>query len=386
MFGGVYLKLLLGKSIPTPSPREIIDAIQSIEVTNNDQSRDGFQISFFTGRKKQLGSDPSNYSLLSDELLKPFNRIIMTVTFGSTQKVLFDGIITHHQLSASNSAGRSSFTVTGEDLSVMMNMVEEGHTYPNQDHKTIVEGILKKYKTYGLTADTTTPANAGTLSKDERVLFKPGTDLQYIRHLAGLHDFTFFIKPTDTIAQNIAFWGPLDLKATPQTPLSVNMGPQTNISSINFQHEPLKPYTVKGSIEVPFINNNILPIEVKISKRFSLSSRPTITDDQPNVRIKQFRDSGSTEFEANARAQSQVDQSTDAVTVTGEIDVMRYADILRARGTVFLRGAGPDYDGKYYVKSVTHSIKRGDYRQSFTLTRDGLGSTVNTVNQLLNLI
>lgn len=90
---------------------------------------------------------------------------------------------------------------------------------------------------------------------------------------------------------------------------------------------------------MPF-DNNIIPIEVKTSSRTSLSNRPTIIDNQPNIRIRQFRDSGLEKFEANARAQSQVDQSTDSVTVTGEIDVLRYADILRTRGTVLLRGAG----------------------------------------------
>jgi len=32
------------------------------------------------------------------------------------------------------------------------------------------------------------------------------------------------------------------------------------------------------------------------------------------------------------------------------------------------------------VKSVTHSIKRGEYKQSFTLKRGGVGSSVNTVS------
>ena len=43
-------------------------------------------------------------------------------------------------------------------------------------------------------------------------------------------------------------------------------------------------------------------------------------------------------------------------------------------------GAGPAFDGLYYVKRVTHKIKRGEYKQDFTLTRNGLVSTVSTVN------
>ena len=39
-----------------------------------------------------------------------------------------------------------------------------------------------------------------------------------------------------------------------------------------------------------------------------------------------------------------------------------------------VRGAGYSYDGFYYVRSVTHNIRKGEYQQSFTLTREGLGA------------
>jgi len=43
---------------------------------------------------------------------------------------------------------------------------------------------------------------------------------------------------------------------------------------------------------------------------------------------------------------------------------------------VGVRGAGPAFDGLYYVKSVTHHIKRGEYKQDFSLSRNGLVSTL----------
>jgi hypothetical protein len=43
---------------------------------------------------------------------------------------------------------------------------------------------------------------------------------------------------------------------------------------------------------------------------------------------------------------------------------------------VGLRGAGLTFDGLYYVKSVTHTIRRGSYRQKFVLQREGTMSTV----------
>jgi hypothetical protein len=70
----------------------------------------------------------------------------------------------------------------------------------------------------------------------------------------------------------------------------------------------------------------------------------------------------------------------DVVKITGELDTLRYGDILQLRGIVGLRGVGYTYDGLYYVKSVTHSIRKGEYKQSFTITREGLGTTTQLVN------
>jgi len=53
--------------------------------------------------------------------------------------------------------------------------------------------------------------------------------------------------------------------------------------------------------------------------------------------------------------------------------------VLQPRGLVGVRGAGVGYDGLYYVKSVTHNLKPGEYTQSFTLARNGLVSITPVV-------
>ena len=53
---------------------------------------------------------------------------------------------------------------------------------------------------------------------------------------------------------------------------------------------------------------------------------------------------------------------------------MRYGRALQLRRLVGVRGVGQDYDGLYYVQRVTHKIKPGEYKQSFTLTREGRGT------------
>ena len=73
------------------------------------------------------------------------------------------------------------------------------------------------------------------------------------------------------------------------------------------------------------------------------------------------------------------DITADAISANGQIDVLRYGRVFKARQLAQVRGAGDYYDGKYYVKSVTHNIKRGEYKQSFELSRNGLISTVPQV-------
>ena len=85
-------------------------------------------------------------------------------------------------------------------------------------------------------------------------------------------------------------------------------------------------------------------------------------------------------MQALTHAQGKTNSSVDnAATANGELDVLRYGSILWPRSLVGLRGAGYSYDGLWYVKSVNHSIKRGEYRQSFALSREGLGSTIPAV-------
>ena len=71
--------------------------------------------------------------------------------------------------------------------------------------------------------------------------------------------------------------------------------------------------------------------------------------------------------------------NSDAISGNGTLDVMRYGRVLRSRMLVGVRGAGLAYDGLYYVNSVTHNIKRGEYKQNFSLSRDGLISNTPRV-------
>ena len=140
----------------------------------------------------------------------------------------------------------------------------------------------------------------------------------------------------------------------------------------------LEPTLVSGQIQDRTTNQSV-PVQTFASLRPPLSAMPAWLVNQPNLRRRQFRDSGLNAMQALGRAQGMTDASVDSVVAEGQLDAMRYGTPLQARGLVGVRGAGYLHDGIWYVKRVTHQIKKETYKQKFTLTRDGLGSITPVV-------
>jgi hypothetical protein len=150
----------------------------------------------------------------------------------------------------------------------------------------------------------------------------------------------------------------------------MNMGADTNVDSpINFQFNALGPVAPEVYIVEPITGLRI-PIPLPASLNPPLSRTPA-----PALRKSVPRDVANLNMiQATLRALSTSTQTSDAVTGSGEVDAVRYGRALRSRQLVGVRGVGQSYDGFYYVQKVTHKIKRGEYKQSFSITREGRGT------------
>ena len=136
---GVRLQLLIGPTIPIPASYDVVDALDSLEVRNNDRERDGFQFNFSLGRE----SASRDYLLLEDEVLDPPNRVCIVVIIRGLPQVLINGIITRHQVMPSNQAGQSRLVVTGEDTGLLMDKEEKSDVFRNMPDSEIVNEILE---------------------------------------------------------------------------------------------------------------------------------------------------------------------------------------------------------------------------------------------------
>lgn len=372
---GVRLTMLVGPTVAVPAPSELMEALQSVEVTHNDTDRSGFQMTFAIGRGGPLAA--LDYPLLLKPLMRPFNRVILIIILGATPRVLMDGVITNHQVSAGGGPGTSTLSVTGEDVSLMMDLEEKPAEHPAQDETIIAAKLIASYPQYGLVPMVVPPLVLDPPIPLQRTPTQTGvTDLEHLKDMATRHGYVFYVIPGPTTFSNVGYWGPPIRVGVPQKALSVDMGPETNIGTINFRYDALAPVTVAGKVQDSLTNQGT-PVRAPIPLRIPLSSQPAALFNQPNVRkVLPENVEGLNAAQAYARAQAQADASSDeVVTASGELDVSRYGDLLKPRGVVGLRGAGYTYDGFYYVKSVTHSIEKGEYKQSFTLTREGVGAS-----------
>jgi len=369
---GEQLTLMMGAAVPRPVPRPVLDALQSVEVYSGGD-RSGFQLTFTMGKKSAL-----QLALLPAGFFDPITtRVIIVVTLNGIPHVLVDGFITRQDMSPSSEAGKSTLTVTGEDLTVAMDLVQMTTPYPSMSHQAQVNAILGKYGRLGITPVVIPPFISSTRSPTDGHETQTETDLDRLRFLASENGYVFYIEPGPLPTRSIGYFGPDIRVPVPQPSLSVNMDAHTNVDSLTFSLDGLKsrldvitildPVTGRVPITVPMPQINAF--------KPPLGARPL-----PPAKIVFGRNSGTQEFEAAIRgAVGRGIASSGSVTGNGALSTVRYGHILRSRSLVGVRGAGLAYDGLYYVDSVSHTIRPGEHKQSFTLSRDGLVSNTPVV-------
>ena len=359
---------MLGPAVPLPAPPGVMEALENVQVSTNDTGRSGFQITLRVGRGR---TDVIDYGLQLGPLLQPFSRMVLIVSFGGLPEVLMDGVITNQQLSPGNEPGTSTLTVTGEDVSVMMDMEERSVEHPAQPEMVIAAKIIATYPQFGLIPMVIPPPSLDMPIPTERIPVQQATDLEYLAEMAERFAYVFYVMPGPAPLTNTAYWGPPIRAGIPQRALSANMGSQTNVNSISFQHDGLSATHLSGSVYDRRLDSAV-PVQTFASLRVPLA-RPSLLAQR---RVRRFRGTGLDTMQAFARAQAETDKSYDSVvTANGELDALRYEAILKPRALVGVRGVGDTYNGFYYVKEVNHSIARGGYTQSFMLQREGTGAT-----------
>jgi hypothetical protein len=163
----------------------------------------------------------------------------------------------------------------------------------------------------------------------------------------------------------------------PQPALSINLDANSNIDSLSFSYDGTMATNYLVTIIEP---NTGLPIPIPLPS-IDLIKAPQAAHAPTPLKYEQLSPIASEDpIGAALAGLAKLFETADVVSASGQLDVLRYGQVFKARQLAAVRGAGNYYDGNYYVKSATHNIKRGEYKQSFTLTRGGTGSSVSKVS------
>lgn len=371
---GFYLTLMMGGFNASPVPQPVIDALTEIQVNSAVGSQGGFQLKFTLGKNSPI------QQMLGSGYFDPRTRVIIAVTVNGSTEVLMDGIITKQDVTPSLAAGKSTLTITGLDLTALMDFIDlTGIPYPALPEFVIVEAILAKYLVLGV-IPLAIPASIRKFKNPlDQFVKQQGTDYSFVTTLARAVGAVFYLDPGPKPGSSLAYWGPdiSKLFGSPQPALSINLDSSTNIDSLSFSYDG----TLATQYLVTIIEKQTkLPIPIPVPN-ITLLKGPLAAQLPPIAKVTQLTPIASEDPACAALAALGTLFSTpDVISAQGQLDVLRYGHVFKARQLAAVRGAGSYYDGKYYVKSVTHNIKRGEYKQSFTLSRGGVLSDVSTVN------
>jgi hypothetical protein len=364
---GIYLTLLIGPLLPIPVPQVVLDALTGVEVTHDSEGHSGFSLTFSLSNKS-----PLHTIFLVAAGQTPMLRVILILTINGSPQVLMDGFMVKTEVSPGNQPGYSILTVTGEDLTKAMDLIDfSGIPYPAMPPEARVTLIMAKYAMFGIIPMVIPSLFMDVPIPTERYPTHQGTDLAYVRSLAQDAGYVFYVEPGPVPGTNTAYWGPQIKVGFPQPALNLDMDAHTNVESLSFTFN-----TAGTTLPIVFIHNELTKLSIPIPiPNLNPLQPPLGIIPAPITNMKMMRDTAKlSPMDALMQGLTEASKSADAVRGTGTLNVLRYGRLLRARQLVGVRGAGPAYNGLYYVSTVTTTLKRGEIKQNFNLTRNGLVS------------
>jgi hypothetical protein len=370
----VNLELYIGPAVPLPVSKDVIDALVSVKVTSATKGPSAFELTFELSTRSPL----QTLFLIAGGASIPIVRVVVAVTMSGRRQVLIDGVMTHHEVGRGARPGTASLTIIGEDLTRVLDLIDfSGIPYPAMPDFARVALILAKYAFLGVIPKVIPSILFDVPIPTEEVPTQDGKDLEYINWLADRVGYVFYMQPGPEVGISTAYWGPEVKVGSEQSALSLDFDSHTTIDDVSFTYD-----ATKATLPVIFIQEQFsrAPIPIPIPDITPLSPPLGLIPALP-LRIEPISETAKyNPLQAAAIGLAKAAQASGKVVrAKGTLDVRNYGRVLEPRRLVGVRGVGKAFEGLYYVDSVTSRIERGNFKQDFELSRNGLLSTVDRV-------
>jgi len=375
---GIRVLLQFGNTaVLLPAGLDVMEAIEEIELSCSARSGSGFRLVLAAERSGPLGVFGAPF--VDDPKFQSGGRIGVSMVMGFKPVPVFHGLISRSQYLPPNDAHDGRVVLLGKDLSSLMDRTEVQTEWPGLAPNFIATAILAQYVAEGIAPVVIPPQIFEQPNPVDHTPQQNCTDMQYLRHLARTNGHHAVLQPGPAPGTSTFYWGPLPVPGLLQKTLSVNVGPMSDAFDVTITHNGGQ-ITSAGARVIDRMTGEDMTVEVPGLTGAPQGAKPEWLTRSGQLREERVAVSGMSAMQATARATARLQETAErAVEVSGTINNVRYNDVLKPFQQVNLRGVGSIYNGVYTVTEVRHTIRPGDYSQTFKLQRGELYSIAPVV-------
>ncbi len=344
------------------SQPELKSSIISLEIDENLDSSSVFKFSL----NESLGASTMAFQWLDNKLLDPESGEDVEIYIGYAgnagwlEEPVITGRITVLDPSFPSS-GVPSLTVQGYDssFSLYKSVVKEGRTHDEEgSYQDIVRSIARDHNLKeGEIDQVTRPCERTTQNPRE-------SDYAFLKKLADRIGFEFFVrnrevyfrKPNDDSEEVLTLkWGKELISFSPRMS-TANVVSRVTVRGHN-QRDPSNPIIGEATLDD-------LEFREPGARMAAESAGAEVEDFEHDLPVSSQEDASAQAAALLARANNSfIEGSCECIGTPS----------LRTGVNVRIEGVGKRFSGRYYVKSVRHSIGDGGYTTTFEVRRGGSG-------------
>lgn len=294
-------------------------------------------------------------------VFRPWKRIRIEARFGSQGEEVMRGFVKEVKADCPQEMTAATVTVTAQDESLLLDREHLRRNWSREDAPLSDGQIATQIASdHGLGADVEPGLTHTSLNAD-------GTAIRFLQDRAEANGFELLVR------RGRLRFKPPQLGGTPQPPILVYAGADTNCLRFNASfdgHKPDRVRMVRGAERGTGTDDQTLAPDLPLLGREGAGSE--------GAGLAPFvwtlpRPSGATAAEARSRAQARANENAWKLVAEGELDGALYGHVLLTHETVPVDGVGDVFGGLYYVDEVRHAFTIEGYRQAFKLLRNATG-------------
>jgi hypothetical protein len=286
---------------------------------------------------------------------------------------IFDGYIISQKLHLETGVTNSTVTVSGQDVSCLMNLKEKVREWVNVTEAQVAAQIFGGYRI--TPSDQNRDEDWPTYTEDNHSLMQRGSDIAFLRMLARRSGKLVRIACADRPGVRTGYFAAPNLKGNAAINLAINDNTNWTVNALDLDWDITRPTAVTA--RAALFNDrdpNGANGDVTDSGLGALSdqSLSAFAGKDMTVLLATAVDSGGA---LTQRARGVLREAGWFAKCEGEADVERLGVVLRAGMLVNLVGVGAMHSGKWVVWTVRHRLTQEKHTMRFTLLRNAVGAS-----------